>query len=188
MRVGILSGTFDPIHDGHLALARVAKERGKLDKVVFLPEHTLRRKNPITSFEHRLAMCKLASESMDWLAVLELSDNQFTIKKTLPELQEKFPDNELVFIMGSDLFAHLPDWPDIEKLVEAVRFIVSIRDSHDASVIEDVSLEIGTEYMVVKNDFPSLSSSQLRTQIYSGADTYIDGKVFNYIKAHNLYR
>ena len=80
-KVGIFSGTFDPVHAGHIAFALEAMESAGLDKVYFLPESMPRRKSGVTHYAHRLAMLELALKPYNKLSILELPDKQFSVVK-----------------------------------------------------------------------------------------------------------
>src|SRR5258708_32608937 len=100
--IGILSGSFDPIHAGHISLALAALEKADLQAVYFLPEPLPRRKTGVTHIAHRIAMLTRALQAFPQLQVLELPDRQFTIARSLPRLKQRFAGRDLCFIMGSD--------------------------------------------------------------------------------------
>ncbi len=181
--MGIYSGTFDPIHRGHLALARLAYEQGKLSKVVILMDKKPRRKTGVTELTHRQEICKLVADENEWLEVKLLDEDEFTISETLPKLQKLY-GKDLVFIMGSDVFEHLAQWQNYQKLTESSKFIIGLR-GHDESHIEDVSLETGAEFMVIKN-LPEISSSKIRED-FKKYQTDITNPAANYIKQNKLY-
>ena len=90
-RIGVFSGSFDPVHKGHIAFALEAAKTAKLEKVYMAPEIKPRRKPGITHFAHRVAMLKLAVRSQPKLEVLELPDKYFLPQKTLAQLRQRFP-------------------------------------------------------------------------------------------------
>lgn len=186
-RVGIFSGTFDPIHEGHIALAQTALQKARLDKVILLVEKKPRHKKPEATFLQRQKMCQLVAAQNNWLEVLELKDLHFDVRQTLPQLQKRFPKAELVMILGSDVFARLPTWPGLDSLVESVRFVVALRDSDSPKVVEDAALDSGAELMLVKNHFPKMSSTQIREQLQLADLKHIDPKVAGYIADNKLY-
>lgn len=132
-RIGIFSGTFDPVHKGHVAFALQALEAAELDMVYFAPEVKPRRKPDVTHIGHRLAMLKLATRPYKQLAVLEFPDKYFSAKSTLPKLQQKFPGDQLVMLLGSDLFDHLPSWPQVELLLSKVGLVIGVRGGHETA-------------------------------------------------------
>lgn len=134
MKVGIYAGTFDPIHEGHLAFAREAIRVGSLDKVYFLVEPRPRRKQGVRALEHRLNMVKLAVAKDKNLGTIILDHQQFSIEKTLPRLRALFEGAELYMLMGEDVVRHVIDWPHIKDLLSATNFIVGIREGDMAEV------------------------------------------------------
>lgn len=127
-RIGIYSGSFDPVHAGHIGFALQAIERAKLDKVYFLPERRPRYKEGVEHFGHRVAMLKRAGKPYAKLGVLELEDVNFTMERTLPKLQKRFIGKQLVFLFGSDVVQQLPAWPKAENLLKSSELVVAARE------------------------------------------------------------
>src|SRR6185295_10705588 len=101
-RIGFFSGTFDPIHKGHIAFALQALEAAELDRVYFMPEAKPRRKEGMTHYGHRVAMLRLALRPHKNLKVLEVPDRQFSVQRTMPRLKTRFKNDQLFLLMGSD--------------------------------------------------------------------------------------
>lgn len=167
-RIGIYAGTFNPVHTGHIAFALQAVAAAKLDGVVFLPERQPRFKSGVEHFGHRVAMLKAAVRPHPDLAVLELVDRNFTVRRTWPQLQALFTDATLVLLMGSDAVLHLPSWPLAEKLINESELAIGVREEHD---VEEVSASVGTwrvspkQCYVFKSFAPDISSSAVREAI-----------------------
>lgn len=132
-KIGIYAGTFDPVHSGHVAFALQAVRAAELDKVYFLPERRPRSKPQVEHFGHRVAMLRQALKPHPQLELLELTDANFSVRRTLPELRKRFAGNQLVFLLGSDVARSIGGWPDAAGLLEGGEFIIGIRsrDSHD---------------------------------------------------------
>lgn len=126
-RIGIYSGTFDPVHAGHVGFALQAIETAKLDIVYFLPERRPRYKQGVEHFAHRVAMLRRACRPHPKLDVLELEDVNFSIERTLPRLQKRLGKSQLVFLFGSDVAAHLPNWPQVESLLASSELVIGVR-------------------------------------------------------------
>jgi nicotinate-nucleotide adenylyltransferase len=135
-RIGIYAGTFDPVHSGHLAFALQAMEVGHLDHVYFMPERNPREKTQVTHFGHRVAMLERALKPHPLFSVLEMVDSKFSIKRTLPRLQQQFVGSQLVFLFGSDLIASIKGWPDIDRLLVEAELIVGLRNDDDRDNIK----------------------------------------------------
>jgi nicotinate-nucleotide adenylyltransferase len=174
-RVGIFAGTFDPVHHGHISFAKAALKACELDKVVFLPEASPRNKSSVTSIRHRKDMLLAATAGDDRLEVLTLSDTQFTVAKTLPELQRRFPGARLVLLLGSDVAVYLHKWQDVKILLERVDIAIGFR--------ENAKPITGIEAMIIPTSHAHVTSSHVR----SGNSDDIDPAVKAYIKKHGLY-
>src|SRR5687768_15392849 len=94
-KVGIYAGTFDPVHEGHLAFAREAAAQYGLDKVFFLVEPNPRRKQGVKALEHRNEMVQLAIRSEKLFASILLEQHRFTVTETMPVLRSRFKNSEL---------------------------------------------------------------------------------------------
>ena len=133
-RIGIYSGTFNPIHSGHIGFALQAIETAGLNKVYFLPERYRTKNNELTHFGHRTAMIRQALRPHKNLSILELDDISFSVKKTWPGLLKRFSGDDLALLVGSDVLMNLGTWPYAGKLLETAELIVGVR-SGDAGKI-----------------------------------------------------
>lgn len=132
-RIALFGGTFDPIHLGHLEIARRAKDLLELDEVRFLPCHTSPHKVGVASApaEDRLAMVRLATRELPWAVVddhdLSRPPPSYSYE-TADEMARRFPGARLFWLMGADQWRALPRWKHPERLAELVEFIVFSRD------------------------------------------------------------
>ena len=188
-RIGIYSGTFDPIHTGHLAFGRAAQSAGQLDEVVFIPEAVPRGKTLVTPLEHRAEMIRQATAPHTGLRTLTLESPQFTLADTLPELQRHFPDAELSLLIGSDVARTLAyRWEGLEHLAGA-RFIIGMRSDDKKEDIEDITQPIQLLHQIEFVFVPAekatshISSSRAR----GGDHTQLPTEVVAYIRQNNLY-
>lgn len=138
-RIGIYSGVFDPIHNGHIAFAEAALVAANLDEVFLMVERTPRRKTNVTDYHHRLAMVRIVVKGRPKLRVLAIQQPVFTVEETLPRLQKAFPGAELSLLMGSDLFGFVDTWPGYRQLRANVSFIVGKReqDNVDPDIVSE---------------------------------------------------
>jgi nicotinate-nucleotide adenylyltransferase len=188
VNIGILSGSFDPVHVGHIGLALAAKEAAKLDAVYLTPEVRPRRKAGVTHIAHRIAMLELAVKPHQGLFVLEFNDKNFTPAKILPKLHARFPNDKLYFICGEDMLTHMPTWPLVSRLLEDMTLVVGRRNK--TVDIEHAIQALNPPYppVVFSLDFPKVASSDIRQalathQIPKGLLKTSEG----YIKKHWLY-
>lgn len=132
MKIGILGGTFNPVHIGHLILAEEAREKLFLDKVIFVPTFLPPHKDnsDIALAKDRLSMIKLAIKTNKYFLVsdteIKRNGRSYTID-TIKEFKEKFSVDDLYFIIGSDLLKYLDEWKDLNEIIKLVRFIVATR-------------------------------------------------------------
>lgn len=130
-RIGIYAGTFDPVHAGHIAFALQSLRAADLDKVYFLPERRPRNKEHVEHFGHRAAMLNRAIAPYPQFTVLEMVDVSFSVKRTLPQLQDKFKNSRLVFLFGSDILPRIQDWPQAEQLLKNSELVIGLRKQDD---------------------------------------------------------
>lgn len=135
MKIGILGGTFNPIHIGHLILAEEAREKLDLDRVIFVPTYLPPHKDnsDIAFASARMMMVKLAISGNKYFCVsgVEIKRNgrSYTIE-TIKEFKEIYPKDELFFIIGSDLLKYLDEWKDLDEIIKIVKFIVATRPGY----------------------------------------------------------
>ena len=163
-RVGVYSGTFDPVHAGHVGFARVALELCGLERVVFLPERMPRGKAEVSDYCQRLRGVQMVVRDFRGLDVLELADEQFSAEQTLPQLQRQFADAQLVLLLGSDVvrtFAYR--WPGLDKMLAQVELVVGLRQGDEHREIAALLADWPAAcYQIIASPHPELSSSQLR--------------------------
>lgn len=198
-KIGIMGGTFNPIHNAHLALAGCAYEQFDLDSVWFMPS-----KNPphkitqhLESKEHRSDMVKLAIEDNDYF---EFSDFElsrpgltFTVD-TLSVLTKQYPDTCFYFILGEDSLFNIETWKRTDVLLEISNIIVAKRGLHeDDDIIDQIKfLECKYETNSIKlleSPISNLSSQHIRENIKAGRSIkyYVPQKVEEYIYKNKLY-
>lgn len=194
--IGIYAGTFDPIHNGHLAFARSALENG-IDRVMFLVEPRPRRKQGVKAQEHRNAMVSIAIKDEPMFGSIVLEQARFTPLGTLPILLKRFQGNRLVMMFGDDVISHMvdhmADWPHIEKLAENSNLLIAAR-KHDQPRIIDMLAMLKNKYKLpfvykfVEPKANDISSSKIRSDLKKGKKpSDIPKLVQNYIIQNKLY-
>lgn len=190
-RIGVLAGTFDPVHKGHISFALQAIQAASLDKVVFVPEPKPRHKPDVTHLSHRLKMLEIACSAYDKLEVYQLPSKQFTVANSLPKLRQAYPESELVFLMGADVLAHLSVWPNVRGLLRAHGLVVSVhgqKDEREAfKLLANLPIE-PKEVHVVTSQYKAAASRQIRADIKAGKKVDdVLGTVQAYAKDNWLY-
>jgi len=191
-RIGIFSGTFDPVHKGHISFALQAIEAAGLDEVLFVPEPRPRHKQSVTHQSHRIAMINLAIKAYPKLGLLELPDKQFSVATSLPRLVQKYPDAQLLMLIGTDVLGHISVWPNTRQLLKKVGLVVAVRgekdERHAFQLLSQLPVEPSESHVIVSN-FKAISSRDIRDAVKSG---YMpDGMlstVNKYAKANWLYQ
>jgi len=189
MRIGILGGTFNPIHNAHIRLAELAKEKLNLDKVMFIPAYVPPHKNDpdIIDSNLRYEMVKIAIEGKGDFAVSDVEirrkGTSYSVD-TLKALKERFgPEAELFFITGSDSLSELHAWKSIEEIFALSHFIVAKRPGYPLENIPD-------EVEVFQMPEMEISSSDIRKKVKQGQsiEGIVPTKIIEYIRAKALYR
>jgi len=195
-RIGIYAGSFDPIHNGHLAFAQTALDGG-IEKVMFLVEPQPWRKQGVKALEHRIAMVRLAIAKNSKLGVIVAERAKVTVHETLPALQARFKGCELVLLFGDDVVSymaeHVAAWPHIEDLVNSASLIIASRRLTQPAVAKQLAFlksEYGLpfRYDFVNPDMGDVSSSEIRLAIKKGQSTSsLPSVVADYIREKGLY-
>lgn len=189
LRVGVMGGTFDPIHHGHLVAASEAAEWFGLDEVVFVPTGQPWQKSKVSAGEHRYLMTVIATASNPRFTVSRIDIDRdgptYTID-TLRELKAERPDAELFFITGADAVAQILSWKDHDELWDLAHFVAVSRPGHvlttEGLPSDDVSqLEIPAL---------AISSTDCRNRVLEGHPVWylVPDGVVQYIAKHHLYR
>ncbi len=203
LRFGILGGTFDPIHIGHLIIAEEARHRYDLEKVIFVPAFVspLKAEIECSSPSHRLKMVELAIEKNDHFSVsnteIERGGISYTID-TLRETREIYgKDAELFFIVGADAVREMLKWKDPEMILSECTIVAVSRPGFPLDHLEDFipkrssDGKPGTERVVIM-EIPSIgiSSSDIRQRVATGRPFryMVPEAVWSYIMQTGLYR
>jgi nicotinate-nucleotide adenylyltransferase len=188
-RVGVMGGTFDPIHHGHLVAASEVAQWFDLDEVVFVPTGEPWQKAGVSLSEHRYLMTVIATASNPRFTVsradIDRDGPTYTID-TLRDLHAERPDAELYFITGADAIAQILSWRDHDELWDLAHFVAVSRPGHvlstDGLPSDDVSqLEIPAL---------AISSTDCRDRVQRGHPVWylVPDGVVQYIAKHHLYR
>ncbi len=191
-KIGIFAGTFDPIHDGHIAFAYAALEKG-LEKVMFLPEPRPRRKQGVRALEHRIAMVQLAVADEPRFGTIVLEQARFTPHQTLPVLQARFASYKLVLLFGDDVVSHMASWPHVDSLVKDAELMIASRHQ-DISGLKatiqnlQITRNLSFEYQIVQPGKEEVTSSKIRLGIRHGKQVSgLMTEVSAYITKNKLY-
>ena len=197
MRVGILGGTFNPPHLGHLVCAQEAYLQLRLDRVILIPARIPPHK-PIEhepGTEHRLELCRRAVQGDRRFAVSDLeicrSGLSYTVD-TLTELHSQAPDNELFLIVGGDVAAGLRDWHEPERVLSLASLAVAKRRGTSRAAVDAAlhSLRGGERAEFFRMPRIGVSSTMIRRRVRAGEPIkyIVPDPVVDYIDRHQLYK
>jgi nicotinate-nucleotide adenylyltransferase len=186
--IGILGGSFDPVHIGHLILAEYALAEYKLDKIIFIPNRIPNLKKPAQALpRHRYLMVKLAIQDNPRFMVSDIEIKRKGISytyDTVRELKKKLKNARFFFIIGSDAYNELPHWKNFKKLIKEIEFIVATRPKSKVKKIP------GVKFQILNIPEVDVSSSYIRERVNKGLSIryLVPDRVWDYIREFNLYR
>lgn len=194
-RIGILGGTFSPIHNGHLELAKRAYNDFKLDKVLIMPSGNSYMKSGVLSREKRVAMTECAIKDYPYfeISLIEVNRPGYTYTyETLEELQNIYPDAELFFILGADSLFQMETWKYPERIFEQASIICTIRDDYDIIDIKKKGKELeakGARIEYLNMPKIDISSSDIRQKVkqHISISDLVPDSVLRYIEEEHLY-
>lgn len=196
MRIALYGGTFDPVHIGHLEIARRVSRVFEIDKVVFIPAQVAPHKvgRPVTEPIHRYAMLALATQADPRLVVstfeLDAPDRRYTVD-TVEHFQRELGDsNELFFIMGADSWSEITTWRDWERLLTMINHIVVTRPGFESS--KSHVGELGERVVFTDAVMLDISATNIRRMAsegrYEDLAGLLPGPVLEYIRKYQIYR
>jgi nicotinate-nucleotide adenylyltransferase len=189
MRLALFGGTFDPVHSGHLAIARKAADRFHLERVLFVPAARPPHKGGVTyaAYEHRMRMAELACQADARFEASRLEEGTErsysidTIEKA--RAQHLAAGGDLFFLIGADAFAEIGTWRRWRDVVRSVRFIVVSRPGIRYTAPEGAAIERLDSLAI------PISSSEIRRKLALGQrPTEVPESVLRYIAEHHLYQ
>ncbi|WP_277872950.1 nicotinate-nucleotide adenylyltransferase [Leucobacter luti] len=187
-RIGVMGGTFDPIHHGHLVAASEVARSFDLDEVVFVPTGRPWQKSQVSPSEHRYLMTVIATASNPRFTVsrvdVDRSGMTYTVD-TLRDLRKQFPEAELFFISGADAVEQILSWKDVNKLWDLAHFIAVSRPGHELS-LSGLSSE---HVSLLEVPALAISSTDCRARVARGYPVWylVPDGVVQYIAKHELY-
>jgi len=198
MNIGVLGGTFDPVHTGHLILAEEARARLNLAEILFVPagQPWLKVDSPISPAEHRVEMVRLAIADKPYfkLSTMEIErvGPSYTVD-TIAELKAQLgADDELFFILGWDNLAELPQWNQPSRLIKMCRLVAIPRPGcppPDLKALEVLIPDLSQRVMLMDEPEIDISASVIRSRVAQGLSIrhLVPEPVNRYTKEHKLY-
>ena len=190
MKIGLFGGTFNPVHNGHINLVKNFKEKLSLDKVLVIPTAVPPHKQAesLVSSEDRLNMCRLAFSSLAEVSDVEIErgGRSYTVE-TLEELKKVYKDDDLYFLVGSDMLLSFKRWYRWEDILTMCTLCATDRDNEETC--RDADEDFFSK--IIFCDFPKtvVSSSEVREKLSDGNDVsdLVPEEVVKYIREKGLY-
>lgn len=197
MKIGIMGGTFDPIHNGHLVLAACAYDNFNLDSVWFLPNGNPPHKVRKTDTKDRLEMVRLAIEKDERFLL-----NTYEVERTgtcysyetLEAFHIRYPEHEFYFIVGADSLFSIESWKEPARVMKACTLLAACRDDKDSEDMQEQITYLEEKYeaniCLMKSPHMDISSSDIRrmTSMEMNIRDRVPEKVAAYIQGHQLYK
>lgn len=198
LKIGVLGGTFNPVHNGHINIANKIYNKFKLDKVLFLLNKIPPHKDckDILSDDVRLEMLKRAIKCYDYFDIeyYELKNNYVSYTyESLGYLKNYFANSELFFIIGSDNLIDFGNWKRIDRIFKSAVIVVYLRDNNHLELILDIrnyyKFTYDAHIEIFFEDIIDVSSTKVREKIINGEDIskLVPNGVYDYIISKKLY-
>lgn len=198
MNIGVMGGTFDPVHLGHLAVAEEARVRLNMAEILFVPagQPWLKADAYISPAEHRVQMLRLAIADKAYLKLstveIERAGSSYAVDTVAGLKGQLDAGDELFFILGWDSLAELPQWHEPRRLVEMCPLVVAPRPGYSSPDLKKLEAAIpGLSQRVLILDKPQIdiSASEIRERVARGLSVrhLVPEAVNSYIKQHKLY-
>jgi len=194
-RIGIMGGTFNPIHNGHLLLAANAQEQVFLDKVLFMPSGNSYMKRNVLDTSKRVEMVDLAIKKYPGfeLSLIEAqkTGNTYTFE-TLQFLTASNPDTQYYFIIGADILFQIEQWRNPEQIFQMAVLVCAVRDDYDFDAIQgkgNILAAAGADIFYLNMPKLEISSTEIRVKVRHGQSIskLVPPEVAHYIEQEHLY-
>lgn len=189
LRLGVMGGTFDPIHHGHLVAASEVAAEFKLDEVIFVPTGMPWQKSNVTNTEDRYLMTVIATASNPRFNVSRVDIDRdgptYTID-TLKDIQKQYPDAELFFISGADAITQILTWKDVDKIWGLAHFVAVTRPGYSMELPASAPKDAIT---VIEIPALAISSTDIRQRAERKEPVWylVPDGVVQYINKHRVY-
>lgn len=196
-RLGIMGGTFDPIHLAHIYIAEEAKKQLNLDKVLFMPagNQPLKVNKKVTDASLRLKMVKEAIKGIDYFEVSDYEIKKKGMSYTYLTVEKfKAPNRKVFFITGADCLMSLEMWNEVKRIFDACEFVVFTRPGYDEEKLEAQKEKIEEKYnkkiILIHVNSQNISSTMIREKIRDGkkVDNLLSKGVLDVIEKEGLYK
>ena len=193
MNIALLFGSFNPVHNGHLAMAHAALQSNTCDEVWFVvsPHNPLKSLNTLASANDRAHMVSLALQNESKIKIctieFDMPTPSYTIH-TIRKLKEEYPSFNFQILCGTDVVNSLPAWYKFEELIQAVKFLVCSREIENQFASHSLVQDYSEQFEFIAFEEMDISSTQIREQLsQAGESSQVTEQVQDYISAQRLY-
>jgi len=199
-KIGILGGSFNPIHIGHILMCRYTYEQLDLEKVYLMPNEKPPHKKGDQSMllaDHRLNMCKIVQKNNDFIETIsvEIGNNKtnYTVETMEHLLENQFKNYEIYFIVGADSILQIETWREYEKLFQLINFVCIMRPSYNEETVENKISSLEQQYNItierIEMPLIGLSSTNIRNRIMEKKSIkyMLDSDIIDYIHSNSLF-
>lgn len=196
MKIGLFGGSFNPIHKGHIHLAKSVRDTFGLDRIIFIPSKRSPHKSndEYVSNEHRLSMCRLAIQDIPNFEVSDFEISRDTISYsiyTVRYFKDIYTNDDLYLLVGSDMFLSFDTWRNFKEIMQNVTLAVVSRVDGDIPYLQEKADKLRNygKILIAPVDAIEVSSTEIRKNIRFNKDCscILDEKVVQYIKSNSLY-
>ncbi len=194
MRIGIFGGSFNPPHRMHLDIGREMVAKGYVDRVIYVPTGKKYPKSDLLEDNLRYQMVSLMVQDKEYLEVsdYELQNHLVYTYQTLEYFKEKYPEDEIYFILGSDLYSSFSTWKNYSYILEHYKILIVLRDDDQLSDLEGLYREFKKQVVFTDVHPFVLSSTRVREALRENdflfVRNYVSPKVVDFIIEQGLYR
>ena len=193
MNIALLFGSFNPVHNGHLAMAHAALQTNKCDEVWFVvsPHNPLKSLDTLASANDRAHMVSLALQNESKIKIctieFDMPTPSYTIH-TIRKLKEEYPSFNFHILCGTDVVNSLPAWYKYEELIQAVKFLVCSREIENQFAQHSLVQDYSEQFEFIPFEEMDISSTQIREQLsQAGESSQVTEQVLAFILSHGLY-
>ncbi len=198
-KIGILGGTFDPIHNAHLLLGESAREQFGLDRVIFIPNNLahLPNRTEVASGENRYQMVKMAIKDNPYFTCsrieIDKAGGTYTYN-TIQELKLMYPGDELFLILGGDSVIGIDNWYMAKELLQSCTILAAVREDDDLAALDKKRKELGEQFnadiRLLKFNRIDISATEVRNRVRTGRSIryMVPDEVIEFLCIKGLYK
>lgn len=198
-KIGILGGTFDPIHNAHLLLGESAREQFGLDRVIFIPNNLahLPNRTEVASGENRYQMVKMAIKDNPYFTCSRIEidkDGGTYTYNTIQELKLMYPGDELFLILGGDSVIGIDNWYMAKELLQSCTILAAVREDDDLAALDKKRKELGEQFKadirLLKFNRIDISATEIRNRVRTGRSIryMVPDEVIEFLCIKGLYK